>query len=127
LRRLRRGRGLRLLGLGSWLKGRLGYEEFEFFFIGEKREGMDRKSDDYSAKIQHAYVMQLTQSTQDSPEQILLQHSHSRNDSRFSTRAQTMQLHVRADHGSCEFGIGSRACTAATNVLRYVVDLPWIC
>jgi hypothetical protein len=34
-----------------------------------------------------------------------------------------MQLHIGADHGRSELGISSCASTAATNVLRYVVDL----
>jgi hypothetical protein len=60
----------------------------------------------------------------DAPEQILLQHSHSRHHPRFSTGAQTMQFHIRADHCGRKFCISSRACTAATYVLCNVVDLP---
>lgn len=59
----------------------------------------------------------------DTPEQILLQHSHSRNDPWFPARAQPMKLHIRADHSGCKLGVGSRARAAAADILCYIMDL----
>ena len=61
----------------------------------------------------------------DPPEQILFQHSHSRHYPRFSTSAQAMQFHIRADHCGRKFCVSSCACTTATDVLCNVVDLPF--
>ena len=60
-----------------------------------------------------------------SPEKILLQHCHGRNDPWFPSGMKSMQLHIGANHRSREFCISSGTRTTTTDILCYVVNLLW--